>query len=545
MRQAPEPRGPRLRRPPLRRPTLLPHSGPSRLITFLALAALATSAGASSLIVPDDVPTVQAALDARVDTVLVRAGRYPETPIVVANVRLAGIPGDPAFERPVLEGLPCALQGDYSSDPDILVRGLEFTSPVSFTSDVVRCRITLEDCFLKAGTTAYCDVPGVLQVTLRRCRLQGNVGLYAHGTYVVDSCVVEGQIRAQGADTHLVVTNSTIRGPGIHGAIFNDGEIAAATIVGNVIEGHYHGVFLEAVGEVRIEDNLIRDCRGGGIHLRAPVGRVLHNRVERCGGDGIAAGPETALLVEGNTIARCGGSGMALTAPATITGNLVWGCGRNGIELNEGYADLEVRNNTIALNAGAGIVSVDLSDPGDRRELVGNIAYANGGYGIQWGFGPPILMRCNDWFANASGDVRGLPASSEDFSVDPRFCGAESGDLRLAADSPLVNPPGCGPVGAVGVGCSGASRLALMGANPSRGPVQIEFELRERAAIQLDVFDVQGRLVASLARGVWPAGRHTVEWSGLAGNARLPGGLYLVRYRYPGGEDKRRVVRTP
>jgi hypothetical protein len=88
-------------------------------------------------------------------------------------------------------------------------------------------------------------------------------------------------------------------------------------------------------------------------------------------------------------------------------------------------------------------------------------------------------------------------------------------------------------------------RLALIGPSPSSGPVQIEFELAHQAAIALDVFDVQGRLVASPAGGVWPAGRHAVEWSGLSRSARFAGGVYLVRYRYPGGEDRRRLIRTP
>jgi len=90
-----------------------------------------------------------------------------------------------------------------------------------------------------------------------------------------------------------------------------------------------------------------------------------------------------------------------------------------------------------------------------------------------------------------------------------------------------------------------AFRLALVGPSPSPGPVQIEFELARPATIALEVFDVQGRLVASPARGAWPAGRHTVAWSGATGNSHAAAGLYLVRYRYPGGQDLRRVIRTP
>jgi hypothetical protein len=75
-------------------------------------------------------------------------------------------------------------------------------------------------------------------------------------------------------------------------------------------------------------------------------------------------------------------------------------------------------------------------------------------------------------------------------------------------------------------------------------PVLIEFELGAQAATELEVFDVQGRLVASPARGVWPAGRHAVEWSGRSDGGRPRSGIYLIRYRYPGGEARRRVIRT-
>jgi hypothetical protein len=97
----------------------------------------------------------------------------------------------------------------------------------------------------------------------------------------------------------------------------------------------------------------------------------------------------------------------------------------------------------------------------------------------------------------------------------------------------------------VDAAASTAFRLAGVGPNPSQGSVRIEFELRERAAIQLDVFDVQGRVVASPGTGVWPAGKHAVEWPNALASAQLRGGVYILRYRFPGGEELRRLIRTP
>jgi hypothetical protein len=207
----------------------------------------------------------------------------------------------------------------------------------------------------------------------------------------------------------------------------------------------------------------------------------------------------------------------------------------------------EVTNNTSSLNAGSGFESactaIVASD--GRYELARNIGYGNGAYGVRWTKPDVSVARCNDWFGNVLGAVQGKPPSDEDLALDPLFCDATGGDFHLAANSPLLDGPACGLVGALGVGCPAASgnalRLSVLGPSPSPGPVRIEFELRDQAAIELDVFDVQGRLVASPARGVWPAGRHAVEWNGRGAAA----GVYLVRCRYASGEIVRRFVRTP
>jgi len=87
-------------------------------------------------------------------------------------------------------------------------------------------------------------------------------------------------------------------------------------------------------------------------------------------------------------------------------------------------------------------------------------------------------------------------------------------------------------------------RLTEVGPNPSDGPVRIGFSLEHAAAVEIDVFDVQGRKVASPGRGVWPAGINEVGWDGWTNGERAPAGLYLVRYLYPGGQDRRAIVRV-
>src|SRR6266508_4147195 len=71
---------------------------------LLVAAASSLPAKATTLTVPDQSPTIQAALDTWVDTVFVIPGTYPETPIVRRPVSLLGV-SDRAEDYPVLGGL--------------------------------------------------------------------------------------------------------------------------------------------------------------------------------------------------------------------------------------------------------------------------------------------------------------------------------------------------------------------------------------------------------------------------------------------------------
>jgi len=82
------------------------------------------------------------------------------------------------------------------------------------------------------------------------------------------------------------------------------------------------------------------------------------------------------------------------------------------------------------------------------------------------------------------------------------------------------------------------ANVSITGAAPA-GSVDVEFRLPEAAVISLELLDAQGRRVATLACGAWPAGRHRAAWSAARGVAP---GLYLVRHRFPGGDVVRRIT---
>lgn len=87
-------------------------------------------------------------------------------------------------------------------------------------------------------------------------------------------------------------------------------------------------------------------------------------------------------------------------------------------------------------------------------------------------------------------------------------------------------------------------RLALAGPtpNPGRGTMTIAFDLPAAGEVDLAVFDVAGRRVATLARGLREAGRHVVRWEPEGPGGRRPGGVYFCRLESGGGTAVRRVV---
>ena len=70
--------------------------------------------------------------------------------------------------------------------------------------------------------------------------------------------------------------------------------------------------------------------------------------------------------------------------------------------------------------------------------------------------------------------------------------------------------------------------------NPSTGPVQMDFAVAREANVRLEVIDLQGRSVETLADGNYTPGRYRVSWDGRTSNGTVPAGVYFVRYQTPG-----------
>jgi len=82
-----------------------------------------------------------------------------------------------------------------------------------------------------------------------------------------------------------------------------------------------------------------------------------------------------------------------------------------------------------------------------------------------------------------------------------------------------------------------------VGAHPQQGGVAaFRFELPASAVVTLEVFDAAGRRIATILRGERQAGSHLVPWSGRADGARVPAGVYFVRFSTAGYAATEKVV---
>jgi flagellar hook assembly protein FlgD len=74
--------------------------------------------------------------------------------------------------------------------------------------------------------------------------------------------------------------------------------------------------------------------------------------------------------------------------------------------------------------------------------------------------------------------------------------------------------------------------LAGVHPNPASGSARIVFTLERSQEVELTVYDVTGRVVATLAQGRYAAGEHVATWDGRDRTGRqVESGVYLYRLR--------------
>jgi hypothetical protein len=427
-------------------------------------------AQARTTIVPDDFPTIQAALDSiglggypDPETLLVRAGEYPEVievhhELVIrgADVSATGVPAAR------IQGLRACYQ-DGGVHIGQRYENLHILEPVVICGTNGPVDISFRDCRFDAEVASddMLNYPDLTQISLRHCKAFGPVSLRAQLLYADSS-----EFRAPlwlNAEEWAEVRDSRFQNVSGAAITVNSRE---ASIVRNLILGATTGIVARMDGgDVHVEDNQVEGCVGDGIHADAGSYLVYmdRNRVSLCGGVGIRA--IGLKVARGNRVIGCE-TGLALhnyEEPAIVFGNVVGRCVNGIVVIGDGGTlpgELSVSENTAYACSGSDLVLQDQLNASVHR----NLSCFNAGAGLAVMRGVPPSMSCNNWFANEAGARMGVSRVPSDFALDPLFCDIASDDVRLQSASPLLDVAGCGQIGAYGLGCESP-------------PVPVSFEL--------------------------------------------------------------------
>jgi len=194
---------------------------------------------------------------------------------------------------------------------------------------------------------------------------------------------------------------------------------------------------------------------------------------------------------------------------------------------------------TLTFTSADGLVEVNFVDPSDNARLVNFEASTEADFtsddGISWSFAgtegsepeevvfiltavPPPGLEPGDPFT-ASYFVQVKNVCGSVLEVDPV--------LTLSTQAPRA--------------------LAILGnyPNPFGDATTIRFDLPEAGDVQVQVFDLMGREVATLVDAPLSAGTHEVTWNGALSNGQaIASGLYLVRLQAGGQTTTQRMTRV-
>jgi hypothetical protein len=235
---------------------ILALSAAKMLVTFGAL----SSARATSLTVPDEAPSIQSALNALVDTVLVRPGNYPETPIISRpGILVMGAVEDPA-NAPTIASLRIEIYPSALYPAVYAFERLQFVGRVVYLNNRNNADISFAECHLGGGMVDSSGFGDTGNITFSKCHLDSLMNLIGKGRIGLDSCQVRGHLVVSGSPSLVEVLGCVFQADGDsrnRAAISSDGH-DACNVDGNTVRGYRAGVTARG-DQTRISNNLIED----------------------------------------------------------------------------------------------------------------------------------------------------------------------------------------------------------------------------------------------------------------------------------------------
>lgn len=411
------------------------------LIIATAGGALAASAGwAATIRVPEDSPSVLAAVDLAVpgDTVLVGPGTWSDTATRTVVTRHGSFTVKAcAFPR---GGVLIRGSGVGATTLDVGGSAISFAAAIEFAEREGEGPLVVEAMALTgaSGFGGECLV-GLYgdKLILNSCRIYGN-----------DMAVDVLECPLEMADCELVDNADDV---GIVRVNYTPVRMSRCRFEHNV------GFCVTTIYDPGDGPAIFQDCQfvrnrgpgdGVGLNLQSASGYLVENCLfqeniaESSIGAGLRAwgsGTIRFCVFAYDSVYAANGSGggiVVLAGSHEVHSNTFVGC----------YAGLD----------GAAFAAA----PGATGSFHNNVVAYSPRPAVRFASGTSFTSGCNLFWGNAAGDFGGggAPAPT-DFTADPLFCDLSSLDLTVRDDSPCLFPPtpSCGPVGAFGAGCGGVA----------------------------------------------------------------------------------------
>ena len=311
------------------------------------------------------------------------------------------------------------------------------------------------------------------------------------------------------------------------GFTFHGGEDSSAVVDGFTIQGGYAPLSTPA----------FFPSYGGGIYCLGSNPTIKNN------------------IIRGNSATHGGGIACTISRP-TITNNIISSNAGSGIYCET--SSPSIYGNTITLNTtlySFGGIYCYNSNP----QISHNIVTFNDVSIVCVRSNPNLI--CCDVYGNERGDWVGCIADQAgingNFSLDPLFCDAASGDFSLRDHSPCApDNNSCGElIGALDIGCVATDivdnddllpnefSLSQNYPNPFNPKTIIEFSLPQKSNVKLTVYNVLGQRMNVLVDKVLSAGKYTVTWDGTDYNGlSVASGIYFYRLETDGFLTSRKMV---
>jgi hypothetical protein len=383
------------------------------------------------------------------------------------------------------------------------------------------------------------DVDG----TVEAIAVHGN-SVYLGGSFTV----VGGQVRH-----YLAAVDRSLGAVRTSWLPNSDGEVLALAGSGGAI--YAGGLFTNIGGAARNSVAALDTIAGTATSwdaAAAPLGGSVVTSIVTSGTNVIVGGAFNSIGGQPRLcLATIGSNGLATTWSADVVGGFVsaLALSKGNVYVGGSFTSLggQTRGNAGIVNASSGAVLAGnpaASGPVLSLAAVGDTVYAGGFFagigGATRGFVSALGTNsvATPWKADTDGPVYALVATPYNVYM--------GGDFAIAGGIQRTNFAIVG-VGTTVTGVDDAPELPpqpmLTGVqpNPFARSTLVRFTLPQASRVMLEVLDVAGRRVVTLADdALLPAGRHEVEFSA----AGLRPGLYLCRLAAGGVRSTTKLVHT-